>query len=55
MKKADRSGAAYALILGEEELAAQTVTVKDLRGDTPQQQVPHQELVTFLDRELSQA
>ncbi len=37
MKKADRSGARFALILGDEELAANTVTVKDLRGDLPQQ------------------
>lgn len=52
MKKADRSGARYALILGEEELAAGTVTLKDLRGETPQQQLARQELGTFLTREL---
>ena len=30
MKKADRSGARYALILGEQELADGTVQVRDL-------------------------
>lgn len=33
MKSADRSGAAFAVIIGEDELAAGTVTLKDLRGD----------------------
>ena len=32
MKKADASGARFAAILGEEEVAKKTVTVKDLRG-----------------------
>jgi histidyl-tRNA synthetase len=31
MKQAGRSGALYAAILGEEELATETVTLKDLR------------------------
>ncbi len=33
-KRADRSGAALALVLGDEEVAAGTVTVKDLRAGT---------------------
>lgn len=36
MKKADRSGATLALILGEDELAAGRVRVKPLRGDGEQ-------------------
>ncbi|WP_257295580.1 histidine--tRNA ligase [Endozoicomonas sp. YOMI1] len=40
MKRADRSGAAYALILGEDELGAGMVTVKSLRTDEAQQQLP---------------
>ncbi|MFO8024536.1 histidine--tRNA ligase [Thiohalophilus sp.] len=55
MKKADRSGARYALILGEEELAAGSVTIKDLRGDTPQQQLARQALGDFLSREFDLA
>lgn len=35
-KRADRSGARHALILGEEELATNTLSVKPLRDDTPQ-------------------
>jgi histidyl-tRNA synthetase len=37
MKKADASGAALALIVGEDELKAGTVTVKPLRDARPQQ------------------
>ncbi len=37
MKKADRSGAMLALILGEEEVANGTVTLKPLRADAPQE------------------
>jgi histidyl-tRNA synthetase len=36
MKKADRSGAAVALLLGDDEVAAGTVTVKPLRGERAQ-------------------
>jgi histidyl-tRNA synthetase len=36
MKRADRSGAAVALIVGEEELASQTVAIKPLREETQQ-------------------
>ncbi len=39
MKKADRSGAAVALIIGEDELANNSVTVKPLRGQGEQQLV----------------
>lgn len=39
IKRADRSGAQIALILGEDEIAQQTVTVKYLRGQQEQQSV----------------
>tara|TARA_B100000446_G_scaffold187265_2_gene215895 strand:- start:4757 stop:5998 length:1242 start_codon:yes stop_codon:yes gene_type:complete len=39
MKKADRSGAAIALIIGEDELASGVVMVKPLRGQGEQTQV----------------
>ena len=38
-KRADRSGAAYALVIGEHEVAQNTVTVKPLRGDGAQCQI----------------
>ncbi len=48
MRKADASGAALALILGEDELAADMVTVKPLRAAQPQQQVPRAEMAARL-------
>jgi len=52
MKKADKSGARLALIWGEDEVAAQVVTIKSLRerdGErTGQSTVPLNELVTTL-------
>ncbi len=44
MKKADRSGARIALILGEDEVAGQSVSMKFLREDRPQQSLPQNEL-----------
>ena len=40
MKAADRSGAQIALIIGEEEAVSDTVTVRDLRGQSGQTTVP---------------
>ena len=54
MKKADRSGAAIALLWGEDEVAAGEVTVKDLRGDTPQQRVAAADLPQQVERLLAQ-
>lgn len=47
-RRADRSGAALALVLGDRELAEDRVTVKDLRGGAPQKSVPGDELGRFL-------
>ena len=48
MKKADRSGARLALILGEQELEAGTVSVKPLRGVGEQQEVAQAALADWL-------
>jgi len=48
MKAADRSGARFALIVGSDELADETVTIRDLRGDTGQSQVPAANVVPEL-------
>jgi histidyl-tRNA synthetase len=40
LKRADRSGARYALILGDDEVAQQVATLKPLREETGQRQVP---------------
>lgn len=44
-KKADKSGARLALILGEDELNNHTVSIKDLRGQHAQQCVPQVDIV----------
>jgi histidyl-tRNA synthetase len=51
LKRADRSGARIALILGEDEVARRVVTLKALREDAPQRQVPLEELATELGRQ----
>ena len=50
MKKADKSGARIALILGEQELQDATINIKYLREDVQQQQVAQAELVDRLGR-----
>ncbi|WP_152207213.1 histidine--tRNA ligase [Marinobacter changyiensis] len=48
MKKADRSGASLAIIVGENELASGTASVKPLRSDEPQKAVNQSELPRVL-------
>jgi len=48
MKKADKSGAQIALILGEDEVALGRVTVKNLRENHPQQTIPLEEVAACL-------
>ena len=51
MKKADGSGAAFAVIIGEDELANKTATVKAMRGAEGEQQqssVPFDEVVDYV-------
>jgi histidyl-tRNA synthetase len=48
MKAADRSGAALAVIIGEDELAAGTATVRDLRGEGGQTALARTDLVEHL-------
>ena len=51
-KRADRSGASMALVLGEDELAKQVVAVKFLRDEREQQEVPFGTLAAFLRQHL---
>ncbi|MBL7251502.1 histidine--tRNA ligase [Alloalcanivorax marinus] len=53
MKKADRSGARYALILGEDEVAARQVAVKPLREQDEQQQLNEDEVADWLATRLA--
>ena len=48
LKKADKSTADIALILGEDEIAKQVVVVKFLREDQPQQIIALSEITHFL-------
>ncbi len=47
-RRADKSGAKVALILGQDEIANNTVSVKFLREERPQLAVPKSELATLL-------
>lgn len=53
LKRADRSGARFALMLGESEQAADTVTVKDLRGSEAQRQVPRADVGDYLVQQVA--
>jgi len=46
MKRADRSGARYALILGESEVSRGVIGLKALRGDGIQRELPQEGLAT---------
>lgn len=48
MKRAYNSGAEFALIIGEDELAAGTVTIKPLTGDEPQQTMDVNAVIGYL-------
>ena len=54
MKRADASGAGFALLLGDEELAAGEVTIKPLRSRVGQQRVAEQGLAAFLQSSLDE-
>lgn len=49
-KKADKSNARFAAIIGTEEYAHQTITIKDLRTEQEQQQILQSELGNWLLR-----
>jgi histidyl-tRNA synthetase len=46
MKRADKSGAQFAIIIGENEIANNQVAIKPLRNNNEQQLVTRSELVT---------
>mgnify|MGYP003349356772 CR=1 FL=1 len=56
MKKADASGAAYALIIGEDEIASGKIVVKDLRSDNTQENqtlIAAEELVDYVIAQIT--
>jgi histidyl-tRNA synthetase len=52
LRSADSSGARIALILGDDEHAAGTVVLKDLRGDAAQESVPRAGAVAVIAGKL---
>jgi len=52
MKRADKSEAQYALILGEQELAEGRIGLKPLRSDEQQESVPLDELAATLETRI---
>jgi histidyl-tRNA synthetase len=52
MKKADKSGASYALILAEQEINDGTVAIKNLREQNEQQTVAQADIVALLKQSL---
>ena len=48
LKKADQSGARFAVVIGEDELRSQTLAVKPLRTDEEQIRLTESELVEYL-------
>jgi len=54
-KRADRSGAEFAVVLGEDELARGLATVKPLRSQAEQQQIALERLADWLDDWLKHA
>ncbi|CAD5108048.1 histidine--tRNA ligase [Zestomonas carbonaria] len=55
LKKADKSAALFALVLGEDELARQVIGFKPLRGQGEQQEISQAALAEHLATSLSQA
>jgi histidyl-tRNA synthetase len=54
LKKADKSGALFALILGDDELTQRQVGLKPLRNDNPQEMITWEQLPVRLQSSLNQ-
>ncbi|MFQ5995485.1 MAG: histidine--tRNA ligase [Acidiferrobacterales bacterium] len=53
LRKADKSGARFALLIGDQEHQARAVTVKDLRETVAQEQVSQNDVSEYLKRNLA--
>ena len=51
-KKADKSGAEYAIILGDDEVSRGEVSVKSLRSEQGQQMLSQEQTIAFLQEQL---
>jgi histidyl-tRNA synthetase len=50
MKRADKSGASIAIILGEDEIAAKTATIKYLRAQQEQESLAFDQVASLLEK-----
>jgi histidyl-tRNA synthetase len=55
MKRADKSQATFALVLGEQELAQEQIGLKPLRGDEAQSSIALTDLAATLEQRLIKA
>ena len=55
MKRADRSGARFALLVGEQELARGVVTVKDLRRESVQAEIAQTDIAHYVKQKLNES
>lgn len=51
-KRADKSGAAFAVIMGEQEAENNTLSIKSLRTQATQETLPFEQAVAYLKRQL---
>jgi len=51
-KKADKSGAKMAVVIGEEELSNKMVIIKDLKKDVAEERVSFDNLLNFLEGKM---
>lgn len=51
-KKADKSGARIAVVIGSQEIENKMANIKYLQEDKPQQSVAFDELLNFLERNI---
>ena len=52
MKRADKSGAGYAFIFGDEEVNDKSVSIKNLRSKEPQQKIQSSGLIEFIKNNI---
>ncbi|MEB3170108.1 MAG: His/Gly/Thr/Pro-type tRNA ligase C-terminal domain-containing protein, partial [Synechococcaceae cyanobacterium] len=52
-KRADRSGAPWAAVIGEEEASGGVAKLKDLRGEQSEQRLPLAQLVALVSKSLA--
>ena len=51
-KRADKSGAHWAITIGDDEVAKQQVALKDLRGDSGQRELSFDDLLSWVEGEI---